>query len=43
MKKLIALFGATTLASTGAIAGVALSGSASVSYDDNGSSPSATS
>jgi len=42
MKKLIALFGATTLASTGAVAGIALSGSASVSYDDNGSSPSAT-
>jgi len=43
MKKLIALFGATTLASTGAVAGIALSGSASVSYDDNGISPSATS
>jgi len=43
MKKLIALFGATTLASTSAVAGIALSGSASVSYDDNGSSPSATS
>ena len=42
MKKLIALFGATTLASTSAVAGIALSGSASVSYDDNGSSPSAT-
>ena len=37
MKKLIALFAASTVASTGAIAGVALSGSASVSYDDNGS------
>ena len=37
MKKLIALFAVTTLASTGALAGVALSGSASVSYDDNGS------
>jgi len=45
MKKLIALFGVTTaaaLASTSAVAGIALSGSASVSYDDNGSSPSAT-
>ena len=42
MKKLIALFGATTLASTGAVAGIALSGSASVSYDDNGASASAT-
>ena len=43
MKKLIALFAVTTLASTSAIAGVALSGTASVSYDDNGSSASATS
>ena len=43
MKKLIALFATTTLASTGAIAGVALSGSASVSYDDNGTAASATS
>ena len=43
MKKLIALFAVTTLASTGALAGVALSGSASVSYDDNGSSASSTS
>jgi hypothetical protein len=43
MKKLIALFAVTTMASTSAIAGVALSGSASVSYDDNGSSASATS
>jgi len=42
MKKLIALFGVTTLASTSAVAGVALSGSASVSYDDNGSAASAT-
>ena len=42
MKKLIALFAVTTLASTGALAGVALSGSASVSYDDNGSSASTT-
>ena len=44
MKKLIALFAVSTmLASTAAVAGVALSGSASVSYDDNGSSASATS
>jgi len=42
MKKLIALFAASTVASTSAVAGIALSGSASVSYDDNGSSPSAT-
>ena len=42
MKKLIALFAVTTLASTAAMAGVALSGSASVSYDDNGSAASAT-
>jgi hypothetical protein len=37
MKKLIALFAVTTLASTGALASVAITGSASVSYDDNGS------
>jgi len=37
MKKLIALFAVSTLASTSAIAGIALSGAASVSYDDNGS------
>jgi len=43
MKKLIALFATATLASTSAIAGVALSGSASVTYDDQGSSASATS
>jgi len=42
MKKLIALFAVTTMASTSAIASIALSGSASVSYDDNGSSASAT-
>ena len=42
MKKLIALFAVTTMASTSAIAGVALSGTASVSYDDNGSSASST-
>ena len=43
MKKLIALFAVTTMASTTAIAGVALSGSASVSYDDNGSAAATTS
>jgi hypothetical protein len=37
MKKLLALFAVSTLASTAATAGVALSGAASVSYDDNGS------
>ena len=37
MKKLIALFAVTALASTGALASVAISGAASVSYDDNGS------
>ena len=42
MKKLIALFAVTTLASTSAIASIALSGAASVSYDDNGSAASAT-
>jgi len=42
MKKLIALFAVSTMASTAAVAGVALSGSASVSYDDNGSTASAT-
>ena len=36
MKKLIALFAVSTMASTSAIAGIALSGTASVSYDDNG-------
>jgi len=43
MKKLIALFAVSALASTAATAGVALSGAASVSYDDNGSAASATS
>jgi len=43
MKKLIALFAVSAVASTTAVAGVAISGAASVSYDDNGSSPSATS
>tara|TARA_B100000795_G_scaffold120874_1_gene89983 strand:+ start:508 stop:1335 length:828 start_codon:yes stop_codon:yes gene_type:complete len=42
MKKIIALFAVSTLASTSAIAGVALSGTATVSYDDNGSLASAT-
>ena len=42
MKKLIALFAVSTLASTSAVAGIALSGSASVIYDDNGASPSST-
>ena len=42
MKKLIALFATTALASTGALASVAISGSASVSYDDNGSAASST-
>ena len=37
MKKLIALFAVSTLASTSAIAGVAMGGSASVAYNDNGS------
>ena len=43
MKKLIALFAVSSMASTAAVASIALSGSASVSYDDNGASPSATS
>ena len=43
MKKLIALFATTAVASTSAMGAIALSGSASVSYDDNGSSPSSTS
>ena len=43
MKKLIALFAVSTMASTSAVAAIALSGTASVSYDDNGSSASATS
>ena len=42
MKKLIALFAVTTLASTAAMAGVAITGAASVSYDDNGTAASAT-
>jgi len=43
MKKLIALFAVSAVASTTAVAGVAISGTASVSYDDNGSAASATS
>jgi hypothetical protein len=42
MKKLIALFATTAVASTTAMGAIALSGTASVSYDDNGSSESAT-
>jgi len=42
MKKLIALFAVSAVASTSAMAGVAISGAASVSYDDNGTLASAT-
>ena len=42
MKKLIALFAVSAVASTSAVAGIALSGAASVSYDDNGTAASAT-
>ena len=42
MKKLIALFATTAVASTSAIGAIALSGTASVSYDDNGTSASST-
>jgi hypothetical protein len=42
MKKLIALFAVTTLASTSAIASIALTGAASVSYDDNGTGANTT-
>jgi hypothetical protein len=42
MKKLIALFATTAVASGSAMGAIALSGSSSVSYDDNGSSASAT-
>ncbi|MDA9060528.1 hypothetical protein N9K53_01880 [Candidatus Thioglobus sp.] len=42
MKKLIALFAVSAMASTSAMAAIALSGAASVSYDDNGSSASET-
>jgi len=43
MKKLIALFAVSAVASTSAVAAIALSGTASVSYDDNGALASATS
>ena len=43
MKKLIALFAVSAMASTSAMSAIALSGAASVSYDDNGSSASETS
>jgi len=43
MKKLIALFAVTSVTATSAIAGIALSGTSSVSYDDNGTAPSGTS
>ena len=42
MKKLIALFAVSAMASTSAMSAIALSGAASVSYDDNGTLPSAT-
>ena len=42
MKKLIALFATTAVASTAANGSIALSGAASVSYDDNGTSASST-
>ena len=43
MKKLIALFAVSAVASTSAIAAVAISGTSSVSYDDNGTAASTTS
>jgi hypothetical protein len=43
MKKLIALFATSAVASGSAMGAIALSGTASVSYDDNGSSASTTS
>jgi hypothetical protein len=43
MKKLIALFAVSAVASTSAVAAIALSGTASVSYDDNGTKASSTS
>jgi len=43
MKKLIALFAVSAMASTSAMAAIALSGAASVTYDDNGSTASETS
>ena len=42
MKKLIALFAVSAMASTSAMSAIALSGAASVSYDDNGSKASET-
>ena len=42
MKKLIALFATTAVASGSAMGAIALSGAASISYDDNGSSASTT-
>jgi len=42
MKKLIALFATTAVASGSAMGAIALSGTADVSYDDNGASPSST-
>ena len=42
MKKLIALFATTAVASGSAMGAIALSGTASVSYDDNGAKASAT-
>jgi len=42
MKKLIALFATTAVASGSAMGGIALSGTASVSYDDNGSADAET-
>jgi len=43
MKKLIALFAVSAVASTSAVAGIAITGAASVTYDDNGTGASATS
>jgi len=43
MKKLIALFAVSAMASTSAMSAIALSGAASVSYDDNGAKASETS
>jgi hypothetical protein len=42
MKKLIALFAVSAMASTSAMSAIALSGAASVSYDDNGTAASET-
>ena len=42
MKKLIALSAAALMASSAAMAGITLSGAASVTYDDNGTAASAT-